>query len=67
MKKTIRFALLGCGRISKKHAESISRHLDGAELTAVCDLVKEKAESVGNAYSVPYYTSYEEMLEKAER
>lgn len=49
----LNFALIGCGRIGKKHAALIQRF--GA-LKAVCDIDKEKADafaslSVANAYS----------------
>jgi len=36
--RRIRFALVGCGRISKNHVEAIRRHEDRAELVAVCDV-----------------------------
>lgn len=35
--RKIRFALVGCGRISAKHFEAIQKHADHAELVAVCD------------------------------
>lgn len=36
--RKIRFALVGCGRISKNHFESIQQHADQAELVDVCDI-----------------------------
>jgi UDP-N-acetyl-2-amino-2-deoxyglucuronate dehydrogenase len=36
--RKIRFALVGCGRISHNHMEAIARHADRAELVAVCDI-----------------------------
>jgi len=36
--RPIRFALVGCGRISGKHIEAIERHADRAQLVAVCDV-----------------------------
>jgi UDP-N-acetyl-2-amino-2-deoxyglucuronate dehydrogenase len=36
--RKIRFALVGCGRISAKHIEAIEAHRDQAEITAVCDV-----------------------------
>lgn len=36
--RKIRFALVGCGRISKNHFESIKQHGDRAELVDVCDI-----------------------------
>jgi UDP-N-acetyl-2-amino-2-deoxyglucuronate dehydrogenase len=35
--RAIRFALVGCGRISKNHIESIAAHAADAKLVAVCD------------------------------
>ena len=35
--RKIRFALIGCGRISANHVASIAKHADRAELTDVCD------------------------------
>ena len=42
--KKIRFAIIGCGRIAPKHAESIEA-LPEAELVAVCDIVPELAQA----------------------
>ncbi|MCU0649533.1 MAG: Gfo/Idh/MocA family oxidoreductase [Gemmatimonadaceae bacterium] len=60
----VRFALVGCGRISRNHFESLVR-LEGAELSAVCDIVPERAQAAGDEYGVPWFTSYEEMLRVA--
>jgi UDP-N-acetyl-2-amino-2-deoxyglucuronate dehydrogenase len=35
--RKVRFALVGCGRISGKHFEALRAHTDAAELVAVCD------------------------------
>ncbi|MGH7591229.1 MAG: Gfo/Idh/MocA family protein, partial [Gemmatimonadales bacterium] len=35
--RKIRFALVGCGRISGKHVEALEQHRESAELVAVCD------------------------------
>jgi UDP-N-acetyl-2-amino-2-deoxyglucuronate dehydrogenase len=35
--RKIRFALVGCGRISANHIASIERHAERAQLVAVCD------------------------------
>ncbi len=57
----IKFGLIGCGRIARRHAEVI-KSIDQAELGAVCDVVKDKARSFGERYGVPWYVSAEEML-----
>src|SRR5919198_6614754 len=36
--RKIRFALVGCGRISANHFEALERHADRAELVGVCDI-----------------------------
>ena len=36
--RKIRFAVVGCGRISKNHFDSLKLHKDEAELVAVCDV-----------------------------
>ena len=63
MDKKIKFAIIGCGRVAGHHARSMAQIKNG-ELTAVCDLVKEKAESFGKEFGVPFYVSYNEMLKK---
>jgi len=59
---TYKFALVGCGRICKKHIDAIEA-LPNAELVAVCDTDIEKAKGVAaTAGNVPFYKSYDEML-----
>lgn len=61
----IRFALVGCGRISKKHAEIIGeQQIKDAKLTAVCDIYEEKARFYGEKYQVPSFTDMHEMMRK---
>ena len=36
--RSIRFALVGCGRISENHFNAIEKHADRAELVGVCDI-----------------------------
>ena len=38
----LKFAIIGCGRISHKHIEALANNLEEAELVAVCDIVPEK-------------------------
>ena len=37
MDKKIKFAVIGCGHIGKRHAEMVTRD-PGAELVALCDI-----------------------------
>ena len=63
----MKVALLGCGRIAnKRHAPLLSSGLvEGAELVAVCDIVREKAQATGDQYEVPWYTDGDEMMRDA--
>ncbi|MEO6547174.1 MAG: Gfo/Idh/MocA family oxidoreductase [Ferruginibacter sp.] len=48
------FAIVGCGRISLRHAEQISRV---GKLKAVCDIIPERADSLATQYgAIPYYS-----------
>jgi len=62
----LRFALIGCGRISYRHAEILFNQIPGAQLVAVCDNVPEKAKKYSEKYNIPFYTEYHEMLKKEE-
>ena len=61
----LRIALVGCGRISRNHFDAI-RAVEGLRLTAVCDIVPDRAREAGEMLGVPSYTNYAEMLSKAE-
>ena len=63
--KTFRIALVGCGRISKNHVEAIDR-VDGLSLVAACDEDAERARALAEPRGIPWFTSYEEMLEKVQ-
>lgn len=59
----IRFGLLGCGRISKRHSDLLgSNAIDGATLSAVCDPVRERADALAAKFGVPAYYDIEEFL-----
>ena len=60
----VRFCLLGCGRVSRKHAESLSDYVDNAELVSVCDLKKDRAQALAAEYGVSCYTDFNDMLER---
>lgn len=53
--------VVGCGNIFPMHAVSINQ-LDNAELSAVCDIKSDCAQSRGEEFSVDYYTDYKEMI-----
>ncbi|HPF68273.1 MAG: Gfo/Idh/MocA family oxidoreductase [Flavobacteriales bacterium] len=57
---TVKFAVVGCGHIGKRHAEMVRRHPE-AELVALCD-VRTQQETGTEGYEVPYFTDLEQML-----
>ena len=57
-------ALLGCGRISKNHLESIFQLSDELKLIAVCDIIPERAREAAQKYNAIAYTDYDEMLKR---
>lgn len=59
--KPVEVAIIGCGRVSGHHCRSIAS-APGVTLTAVCDLVAEKAEAYAKEYGARPYTNYHEML-----
>lgn len=59
----IKFALMGCGRIAKRHAELLGKNLiKNAKLVAVCDVIEEKAKIIGTQFEVPYFANIEQLL-----
>lgn len=66
----LKFAILGCGRISYKHIEALINNKEEAQLVAVCDIAEEKAaerkrqyEAVIGESDVKVYTDYIKMLD----
>lgn len=61
----LKFALIGCGRIAKRHAELLGLgQIAGAKLVAVCDAVEERARAFGDKYNVPWYPDMHAMMAK---
>ena len=65
MNKILNVALVGCGRIAKRHSELLGqKKIHGARLAAVCDIDQLKAKKIGLNFDVPYYQDYHDMLSK---
>lgn len=56
----IKFGVIGCGHIGKRHAEMICRD-NGAELTALCDILPREKLGIEN-YNVPLYSNVDSLL-----
>jgi len=62
-KKKLRFGLVGCGRIAKRHSELLGdNQVAGAELAAVCDIKQDRARAIGKKFKVPFYTDMHKMM-----
>ena len=63
----LKFALLGCGRIAKRHSELLGeKQIGNAELVAVCDIDEEKARKIGEQFNIPYFTDMHQMMKQVD-
>lgn len=64
--RKIRIAIVGCGRISKRHFDAIDAHADDLELVSVCDSDSSVLAPHVEKYNVPMYLQLNEMIENEE-
>jgi UDP-N-acetyl-2-amino-2-deoxyglucuronate dehydrogenase len=63
----MRFALVGCGRIAKRHTDLLGLgQIAGARLVSVCDVVAERARHYGERFDVPWFTDFHEMARQVD-
>lgn len=61
----LRFALVGCGRIAKRHSELLGlNQIKNAKLVSVCDIVEKKAKNIAEKFNIPYYIDMDSMMQK---
>jgi len=59
----LKFGLVGCGRIAKRHAELLGLdQIGGAKLAAVCDVREDRARAFGDRFGVAFYGSMDSMM-----
>jgi len=59
----LKIALVGCGRIAKRHSELLGfDQIKGAQLVSVCDNVIDKANKIGEQFNVPAYIDMDAMM-----
>jgi UDP-N-acetyl-2-amino-2-deoxyglucuronate dehydrogenase len=58
----VRFALVGCGQIARKHAHAVHNYLDGCENVAFVDSRVERACEFAKEYGAPAFSSIREMM-----
>jgi UDP-N-acetyl-2-amino-2-deoxyglucuronate dehydrogenase len=59
----IRFGLLGCGRIAKRHSDLLGgNHIKGASMVAVCDPLRVRADAIASKFGVPALYDMDDFL-----
>lgn len=59
----LKFSIVGCGRISKRHSELLGTGaINGARLAAVCDTDVSKAEAISDQFGVAAFADFHEMM-----
>jgi predicted dehydrogenase len=58
----LRFALVGCGSIARKHAHALHHHVENAEIGAFVDLNLDRARAMSGTYGAPAFASVSEMM-----
>lgn len=64
MAAKLRFGIIGCGVISGSHARALAQLHEYAELVAVADAQRERADKLAVAYGATPHYDYHEMLRR---
>ena len=60
---SLKFALVGCGRIAVRHSDLLGNgQIAGARLVGVCDVVSERALRIGSKFDVPHFEDMHRMV-----
>ncbi len=60
IKNKVKFAVIGCGKIGKRHAQMIKKNPE-AQLVALCDIKPKKILEIDD-FDVPFFSSIDELL-----
>jgi len=58
----MKFALVGCGNIAKKHVHVINNYLDEADIVGFCDIAHERAKKYGEENGKPAFSNIHQMM-----
>lgn len=61
MSSALRFGIIGCGKIAPRHAAEAAKQ---GQLVAVCDLLKERADTLASQYSAKACYDIEELFQQ---
>ncbi len=59
----IRYGIVGTGGMGSGHAKTM-QSIEECKLVAVCDIVPEVANAVGEQYNVPFYVDYHDLIDR---
>ena len=63
MSNTLKFVIVGCGRISKKHVELLANNrIKKAKLVGICDLKIHKAQKYFDKFKIPFFNDSKIMI-----
>lgn len=62
IKDNIKFAVVGCGHIGKRHAEMISQNVE-SELVALCDIKPKEELGIQMYDHLPFFSTIDELLD----
>jgi UDP-N-acetyl-2-amino-2-deoxyglucuronate dehydrogenase len=63
MTYSIRFGLIGCGRVAPRHASAV-QELPNANLVAVADLIESRVQRYASEYGAEAFLDYRNLLEQ---
>jgi len=59
----LRVGLVGCGRVAQHYKYIFNQYgMDGIEITACCDIDRDKGQYMADHYGAQYFSDYSEML-----
>lgn len=62
MNNKLRFGLVGCGSIAKKHAHVLHNYLDEAEIAGFVDVDPARAQEFSKKYGAPAFGTVDDMM-----
>jgi UDP-N-acetyl-2-amino-2-deoxyglucuronate dehydrogenase len=60
--RKVRFALVGCGNIAKRHVHVIRNVLKNGEIAAFCDIARDRADAFGKEFRAPAFFNIGDMM-----
>lgn len=63
---SLRFGIIGCGRVAPRHAQSIRSLHSQADLVGVADIIESRARHLGHEYGAEPLTDYRRLLDSKE-